>query len=244
MKIKDFSALIIGASIVVAISILAWAYVHRNQSNNVISVTGMGSQDFKSDLIVWSVQFSRKSHTMVEAYDLLRKDMESIKTYLVSQGIEEKEILFSAVNIQKEYKRVYDGNHNEISSTFDGFLLTQNVNIESKNVEKVEEVSRKITDLINQGIELYSEAPQYYYTKLADLKIEMLKKATLDAKTRAETIAENGGGKLGKLRNSAMGVFQITGQNSNDNYSWDGAYNTYAKNKTATITIKLLYDLK
>lgn len=244
MKLKNLSSLIIGASIVIAVSVLSWAYLHRNQSNHVISVTGMGSRDFESDLIVWSAQFNRKSKTMVEAYDLLRTDMETIKAYLIAEGISESEILFSSVNIQKEYKNFYDENHNLSSSTFEGYLLTQSVQVESKNVEKTEAVSRKVTDLINKGIELYSEQPQYYYTKLADLKIEMLEKATLDAKTRAQTIAKNGGGRLGKLRSSSMGVFQITGQNSNENYSWDGAYNTYAKNKTATITIKLLYELK
>jgi hypothetical protein len=78
---------------------------------------------------------------------------------------------------------------------------------------------------------------------LADLKIEMISKATEDARTRAEQIAINSGGKLGKLISAKMGIFQITGQNSNEDFSWGGTYNTESKEKTASITMKLDYKV-
>ena len=124
---------------------------------------------------------------------------------------------------------------------FLGYVLTQSLQINSNDVEKVETVSREITELLNKGIQFYSQAPRYYYTKLADLKIEMISKATADAKTRAEQIAANSGGKLGKLISAKMGIFQITGQNSNEDYSWGGTFNTESKEKTASITMKLDY---
>jgi len=98
--------------------------------------------------------------------------------------------------------------------------LTQNITNESNEVDKNEGVSREVTELINQGVELYSQEPQYYYTKLAELKIEMIAAATQDAKVRAEQIAQNSNGNLGGLKNATMGIFQITGQNSSEDYSW------------------------
>ena len=108
-------------------------------------------------------------------------------------------------------------------------------------VEKIEKLSREITELLNKGIQFYSDAPRYYFTKLADLKIEMISKATEDARLRAVKIAENSGGKLGDLISAKMGIFQITGQNSKEDYSWGGTFNTSSKKKTASITIKLEY---
>ncbi|WP_339922017.1 hypothetical protein [uncultured Cyclobacterium sp.] len=67
----------------------------------------------------------------------------------------------------------------------------------------------------------------------------MISKATEDAKLRAEMIAKNSGAKLGNLRAANMGIFQITGQNSGEDYSWGGTFNTSAKTKTASITMKL-----
>jgi len=124
-----------------------------------------------------------------------------------------------------------------------GYILTQSLQIESKEVEKVEKISREITELLNKGIQFYSQAPRYYYTRLADLKIEMISKATEDARLRAEKIAENSGGKLDDLISAKMGIFQITGQNSNEDYSWGGTYNTSSKEKTASITMKLNYEV-
>ena len=72
----------------------------------------------------------------------------------------------------------------------------------------------------------------------------MLADASQDGLIRAKTIAENGNGELGQLMNSSMGVFQIVGQNSTEDYSWGGAFNTSSKNKTATITVKLQYKVK
>jgi len=72
----------------------------------------------------------------------------------------------------------------------------------------------------------------------------MISKATENARIRAEKIAEFSGGKLGELDSARMGVFQITGQNSDENYSWGGTYNTTSKKKTASITMKLTYTSK
>ena len=98
-------------------------------------------------------------------------------------------------------------------------------------MDKIEKISREITELLNQGVQSYSEVPRYYYTKLADLKIKMISKATEDARLRAEKISEFSGGKLGKLETAKMGIFQITGQNSKENHSWGGTYNTTSRKK-------------
>ncbi|MDX5477478.1 MAG: SIMPL domain-containing protein, partial [Cyclobacteriaceae bacterium] len=95
-----------------------------------------------------------------------------------------------------------------------------------------------------QGVKFYSQAPRYYYTDLESLKIEMISRATEDARVRAEKIAENSGSKLGRLISANMGIFQITGQNSNEDYSWGGTFNTSSKEKTASITMRLSYGVK
>ena len=72
----------------------------------------------------------------------------------------------------------------------------------------------------------------------------MISKATRDARLRAEKIAEFSGGQLGELESAKMGIFQITGQNSKENYSWGGTLNTSSKEKTASITMKLVYKVQ
>jgi uncharacterized protein len=236
------NSIIIALAIIITAFTFASAFKNRNTINNSISVTGLGSKDFVSDLIVWSGSFFRKSENLKDAYAALDKDREDIRRYLVSKGIEAESIVFSAVNINKEFDLLYDNTGNRTKSVFTGYRLQQDVQLESNEVDKVEGISRQVSELINSGIEFYSYMPQYYYTKLAELKIEMIAEATKDANMRAMKIAENAGSKVGRLKNAEMGVFQIIAQNSSEDYSWGGSFNTTSKRKTATITIKLKYE--
>lgn len=230
---------ILGLAIIIAFWIAASAIKYRSKSTETIVVTGLAEKDFISDIIVWNGSYSRKSLDLKTAYSSLKQDENAIRKYLAGKGIAEKEMVFSSVEINKEFNTRSDENGRQLGQEFTGYNLTQVVKVESVNVDKVERISREVTELIESGIEFNSSPPAYYYSKLSDIKIDLLGKASSDAKARAETIAKNAGSTLQKLRKANMGVFQITGKNSNEDYSYGGAFNTSQKNKTGSITIKM-----
>ncbi|MDG1840915.1 MAG: SIMPL domain-containing protein [Crocinitomicaceae bacterium] len=232
---------IASVSIIIASFFFGSSIKSKFKKTNSISVKGLGTIDFESDLIVWKASFGKKSTSLKDAYARLEYDRKKIEAHLINKGISKKEMVYSSIEIRKDYKSVYDKKTEQSSSIFTGYKLTQSVTVESKKVNLVEDVSRKITELITSDIEINSYAPSYYYTKLADLKIKMIASATKDAKNRAKTIAVNAGANLGILKKATMGVFQITGRNSSDDYSWGGTYNTSSKLKTASITMRLEY---
>jgi hypothetical protein len=238
---KNISAIIFGLAIIISSYTLGNAYLNRNKKDGTVSVTGLGQSNFTSDLIVWEASFSQTDYELKNAYSNLQNDKNKIISYLVSKGLDSEEIVFSAVSTIKNTKRNYSTNGDFIGNEFTGYTLSQTVQIESKEVEQIEKISREVTELLNQGIQLYSSAPRYYYTKLDELKIKMISQATENARLRAEKIAKNSKSNLHDLITAKMGIFQITGQNSNEDYSWGGAYNTASKEKTASITMKLTY---
>ncbi len=239
---SHLNTLLIATAVVLSALLFSQAFLNRNKSADTISVTGLGSKDFISDLIVWKGSFRQKNLDLKEAYAQLDRDREKIRSYLVGKGVDAKNIVFSAIDINREFDEQYDGNGNRISSTFTGYRLNQDVQVESRDVDKVELISREVSELINSGIEFYSQAPEYYYTRLAELKIEMIATATRDARIRAEKIAEQAGSDLGELKKADMGVFQIVAQNSSEDFSWGGSFNTSSKRKTANITVRLEYE--
>ena len=240
---KNYNAILFSGAIVIAAILLGNAYLKRAQTNDVISVTGLGTKDFTSDLIVWEGTFTRENLNLQNAYADLNRDKDLVRQYLSSKDIDLNNVVFNSVNMQEKIRPRYDEGR-YVGEEFEGYILSQSIQIESKEVEKIERLSREITELLNQGVQFYSYAPRYYYTQLADLKIEMIAKATEDAYIRAKQIAENAGGSLGRLKVARMGVFQITGQNSNEDYSWGGVYNTESKQKTASITMRLEYKIR
>lgn len=240
---KNLSAVLFAIAIIIASFVLGNAIINRNRPQGTIVVTGLGESNFTSDLVVWEGNFNRESTDLKTAYASLEEDRNSVTEYLKSKGIPEAQLIFNAVNTNPLYQQNYSNDGRFLGQTFQGYQLNQSLVIESKDVEKVEKISREITELLNQGIAFYSQQPRYYYTGLESLKLEMIAKATEDARIRAERIAENSDSDLGDLINANMGIFQITGQNSGEDYSWGGTFNTSAKNKTASITMKLTFEV-
>ncbi len=228
---------------IVCFFIFSNAYKYKFKNSETISVTGLAEKDFISDQIVWTGNYSRKMMDLKSAYALVKEDEGKIRIYLKEKGIAETEMIFSAVTIDKEYNTKYDADGKQTGSEFTGYNLKQDVTVDSKNIEKVEKISREVTELIQNGIEFNSSSPSYYYTKLSELKVDLLAKASADARQRAETIAKNSGSSLGKIKKATMGVFQITGKNANEDYSYGGAFNTSSKNKTASITTKIEFAI-
>lgn len=241
---KSANAIIFGIAIVLSSFLLGNSYVKRTQTKGNLLVTGLGKIDFTSDLIVWSGSFSQESSDMQNAYSKLETDRQKVLDYFTQKGISANEIVFDAVTTDYLYESKYSDEGDYIGQEQIGYKLTLNVTITSHEVDEVEKISREVTELINQGVNFYSYSPSYYFTKLSDLKLELIQKATEDARTRAEKIAQNSGSKIGKLLSATMGVFQITGQYSNEDYSWGGVYNTSSKFKTASITVRLNYEVK
>jgi len=241
---NSYKYILISAAIVIAAIVLGNAYVKRSQAERQISVTGLSEKNFTSDLIVWEGYFSKVRPDLKSASYELNKDKELIGEYLKKNGIEKKDIVFSAIEINEQVKRKYTASGEYMGEDFTGYKLTQSIQITSRDIEKIEELSRNITELINDGVQFNSKAPRYYYTKLADLKLELVSEATEDARQRAEKIAEKSGSSIGKLVTGQMGIIQITGQNSTEEYSWGGTFNTSSREKTASITMKLVYRVK
>ncbi|MFM6952789.1 MAG: SIMPL domain-containing protein [Bacteroidota bacterium] len=243
---NHLGSIFIAAGIIITATILgnSWVSSKRNAENKkAIEVTGKAEKDFTSDLVVWSGNYRRSSSDFKEAYRALKTDQAKIKSFLINKGVKESEITFSSTDVNKETESIYDTEGHFRGQRFIGYTAMQTVTIKSKEVDKIENISREITDLLEQGIELSSNSPSYYYTKLAELKLDLLKQAAADARKRCETILDEAGSGKGHLTKSSMGIFQITGQYSDEEYSYGGTLNTSKKEKTASITVTLEYDI-
>lgn len=238
------SPLLISLAIIAGCLISANAYRYKFRAAETITVTGLAEKDFTSDQIVWTGNFSRSGYELKAVYALLKSDEALIRQYLNSKGIKDSNMVFSSLDIQKMYEPKYDNNGKTVGSVFNGFTLTGKVTVDSREIDRIEKLSREITDLLQKGIEFTSSAPRYYYSRLNDIKIDLLAKAAADGRIRAETIAKNSGAGLGDIRKATMGIFQITGKNSNEDYSYGGAFNTSSREKTASITLRVDYGVR
>ncbi|ACA60488.1 protein of unknown function DUF541 [Candidatus Desulforudis audaxviator MP104C] len=227
-----FLAVIMGLSLIICTVIFSGAFV-KARSTSALTVTGAAERELRSDLVVWRGNFTRRSPQLPEAYALLKSDLEEIKSHLKAQGVLDEEITFMPVSMNTFYEV---DKHGRETSEIRGYGLWQSVEVRSTDVDRITAVSRTSGELISKGIEFNSEPPQYFYTKLNDIKVEMLAEATKNARQRAEQIAVQGGGRLGPLRSAKMGVFQITPVHSTEVSDY-GVNDTWSLEKKITAVV-------
>lgn len=225
---------IIGAWIISS----TWKYVSR--SNVTITVTGSASENIRSDFAIWRGTFSVEANTLVEAYAKLKSSKEKVNNYLLSKEFPQEKIVMSSINTATLY---FNDNQGIPTNEISGYRLSQDVSIESNDVDKIDNLSREATELINDGVEITSPTPEFLYTKLGDLKIQMIGRASKDAKDRADQIAESTGNSIGEVRSSRMGVMQINAKNSTEVSDY-GINNTSSLEKTVTAVVNVSFSIK
>lgn len=234
------AAIILALGLVITGIILGSTWRKVSRSNVTITVTGSAQKEIRSDLAVWSGNFSNESATMTDAYQKLQQSGTKVKNYILSKGFPQEKIIFSSVNTSTLYRQTSEGvSTNEISS----YRLSQSVSIESNDVDKIDQLSREATELILEGVEFNSNPPEFYYTKLSDLKIEMIGLASKDAKMRADQIASSTGNEVGEVRSSRMGVIQINAKNSTDVSDY-GINDVSSLEKTITAVVTVSYSIE
>ncbi len=234
------AAAALAVGLVISSLILGWSYRGSKKADEAITVTGSAKRRITSDLVVWSAGVSAQSPQLADSYKKLTDDIPRIKQYLIGKGIAEDQMTISSITTTTLKGRDSSGNE---TSEITGYSLSQQIEVRSADVAKIAQVAREATELINQGILVESSAPRYYYTKIGDLKVEMLGEAAKDAKERAEKIASSTGNSIGSVRSARMGVLQITAADSTDVSDY-GVYDTSTidKDMTAVVNVSFAVD--
>ncbi|NRA38035.1 MAG: SIMPL domain-containing protein [Planctomycetes bacterium] len=208
--------------------------------DEVIRVKGFAVTDLRSDYARWSASFSTSSITLQDSFRLMKEQRQEIVKFLLEKGFQKNDISLSSIHTQTDYQLDAKGKRTDFII---GYTLEQHIHIHSQDVKRVQYISGKITELIEQGIHIRSNSPSFTITDLSSVKIELLEKATKDAFNRAQALASNSGGSVGKLHAASQGVFQITTPHSTETSSY-GEYNTSTINKHAKAVVTLSYIIE
>lgn len=225
-------------SLITSTVVAARAYSGRAEQTarqmQTISVKGSTRQRIQSDRAVWLISVTGDGQTLKDAFAVLDTGVGRVREFLVQMGFSGPEIGLAAIETDTHYARDSKGNTTQEVS---GYTLSQQFSVTTADVQRVSQSAGRVTELIQEGVHVVSCAPQYYFTQLPQLKVDLMAAASADARSRAERIAESTGSKLGELRDARMGVLQITRPHSTEVSDW-GIYDTttIAKDVRAVVT--------
>jgi uncharacterized protein len=204
-------AIILAAGLILSVIVFVYVWSDSKSADQTITVTGSAKKDITSDLGVLRGSIAIEAPTADAAFRALKAQKPILLEYLAAQGFPEDQVnFFTVIN-----NPVYDYNQDGAQTRLRGYMYSQRMEITSVDVQKIKRISLDISSLIEKGVYFQVEPPEYHYTKLASLKVEIQSEAARDAKVRAERIVQATGRSLGPLRNARMGVLQITPKNSN-----------------------------
>ena len=217
----------------------ATKYATNSMSREGITVTGSAYEIVKSDSGKLYFDINVKAPTKSQAYQTMVKQLPTVKKYLADKGIED-------VNI-KNYNGYYNYKYNRVTGSYtnevDYYNLSQPIEISSKDVDKIKEISLDIQSLLDSGIDIQVDRVEYFYSNLSELKVKLLQAATDDAKDRAKAMLKATHNRVGKIQSVKMGVFQITEPDST-NVSDMGINDTSTIDKKVTAVANVVFKIK
>jgi hypothetical protein len=210
------------------------------RSSNSITVTGSAKRLIRSDYIVWRGSLSAQNVQLSAGYQELKRNGDRVRQFLTAHHVPDSSVAFGAIE-SYSVPEVTD-NGRETGRTL-AYRLTQSFEIRSAQVDSIAQLSRSTGELISEGVPLNSSPPEYLFTRLSEMRMEMLAQATEDAKNRAEKIAHSAGSRIGPVRSARMGVFQLTPRYSTDVSDY-GIYDTSSLEKdiTAVVSVSFAVD--
>lgn len=218
--------------------LLSSAIVRLKHANS-IKVKGTAEKSIASDSATWTASFSVRAPNLTDAYAELERSRNAVKKFFADANVPESECTYWAISTSTQNRLDKEGN---VTNEIDQYVLAQSVEVKSKDVSRIDKLSKTITDLIQSGVEIHSSAPAYVYSGLEQIKLELLGAATQNAYERAKTLAENSHGKVGALSSASQGVFQITPVDSTQ-VTDSGEYDTSTIDKKVKAVVTLEFHI-
>jgi hypothetical protein len=234
--VKTNYAIVIGVCLVIAALVFGIFFYQARIADKTIAVVGSATKRFSSDIVKWRITLSRDTGLtdVASGYARTQEDLGFLKGLLVQKGIAESDITIQPINTMSRY-----GDRGGVV----GYMLQQNVFVITSKIEAIEDLALNPSVLTERGAVLQNSGLEYFYSKLADIKSELLAEAAKDAQRRAEEIAKSSGIALGRVASLKSGVFQITEPFSTEVSDY-GMYNTQTKQKDITVTVRATFKLK
>lgn len=237
-KTFTIGAVILSLGFVLSTIIGAYTFYEVRALDNTLSVTGSAKKSVVSDQVKWISQIARpaRQSTLKTGYAQIASDLEIVKKFYKDNGITEDMLTISPVSMDEVWKNNAGANDEK------EYTLHQTIEVNSADVPGITKLSKATNSLISQGVIFSTQYLSYSYSKLADVRVELLANAVADARARANQLVSGTGKSVGKLKSASSGVVQVLSANSVDVSDY-GSYDTTSINKDIMVTVKAAFLL-
>jgi hypothetical protein len=201
--------------VAVAIGLAGWfignGFYKGRAADRYVTVKGVAERDVTADVALWPLKFVATDDDLSKAQAAITASGKKTMDFLIQQGITKKEVEPRQLSVNDQFANPYRSG--PVQSRY---IIEQTLMVRTERCEAVARASQAVGDLVAAGVVLSSQGtyggaggPTFLFTRLNDLKPEMIAEATSNARAAAEQFAKDSGSETGKIRKANQGVFVI-----------------------------------
>ena len=173
--------------------------LRAKMADRSVTVRGLAEREVTADLATWTIAYSAQSSDLGNAQADIDRDTTAITGFF-------KELGFKAEALKPTGANVNQYSSNGIPQ----YTIRQRLSLRTKDIDKAQAAVARQFDLVRRGVVLEDgSGMSYTFTKLDEIKPEMVAEATKDARKSAEQFAEDSGTNVGGIKSATQGYFSI-----------------------------------
>lgn len=210
--------------------------------DRTITVKGLVEKEVKSDLAIWKITHTFADDDLTKVDQKLNANQTLILDFLKKKNIKESDISVGLVNISDNFSREYNNN-----TQAKRYVGETSITVRATDVDLVQKVAGESAELVRDGVVLsnngYQANPKFVYTKINDIKPELLAEAVKNARKAAEQFATDSGTKVGSIRTANQGQIQILSPDALESKQYESAEEERSITKKIRIVSTLVFSL-
>ena len=227
-------SVILSFGLIISSALLSNAIDKSNKSEKDISVKGVAEKRIKADRGIVSIVYSVKNNILEEGRTSILEKRDTAVELIKSLGLSEEDYRIENLKIKPQF----------VSSTNKilNYNLSQTINIFMKDVDKLDEIYEKVSELELKFNNLNVIEPEYFITNIDKYKNELLVDAIKNAESRAFEILKVNNNKTGDLKKLIQGQFEI--QDDIENIDDIKKNNINQKFKKLRVVVTAIYSIE
>jgi hypothetical protein len=204
------AALILGLGLAAAGYFISQTLLKAKQLDRYVTVKGLSEREVKADLAIWPIQITIASNDLNQLESELLYQTETLKGFFEEHSFDQNEITIGTPIIQDSKANIYGGNQ---SNNQYRYIAKRDFTVRTTDIDKLHKTLDMIPSIVSKGIILgsknYWNQIEYMYTKLNEIKPDMIEEATKNAREAAEKFARDSDSDVGKIKTASQGLFTI-----------------------------------
>lgn len=194
--------------------------IYKSMARRTVTVKGLAEMDVVADTAVWNIKFNRVGGDLGAVQSAIDSDIQKTREFLTQNGFNDSEIQNLRITVRDKFAGYSDAQRRD-EDAGDRYVIETGVMVRSNSVNLVDTVSRKMGELVRQGVTVTEDyaGPIYVFNGLNDIKIKMIEAATKNATAAGEQFAKDANAKLGKIQSANQGLFTVSARDQMDAWS-------------------------